>query len=163
MTNNIIQFDGKFNDLEDIKQLIIGNYDDKLIRLDDVATVYFWKAEEKVSAWYNSSLQWTNLKNAVFIWISKKNGTNAVNVVESIKEKIEEIKDKLPKNYIISEVQNLWEKAKTATNMLIINLFQSIIIVLLILTAVLWFRNAINVAISIPLTLSVVFTYSLIM
>lgn len=162
ITNNKIHFDWQFKDLEQIKNLVIWNYDGKLIKLNDVADVFFGKSEEIDSTRYYDSIENFEYWNTVFIWISKKDWTNSINVVSSIKKWLKDIENKLPKQYVISEVQDLGKKAKVATDMLIINLFQSIIIVLLVLTLVLWFRNAINVAISIPITLSIVFTYSFI-
>ena len=46
--------------------------------------------------------------------------------------------------------------------MLIINLFQSIFIIVIILSIFMGGSNALNTAISIPLTLSVIFLYALI-
>ncbi len=97
----------------------------------------------------------------VFIWFWKKIGSNSIFVTNDIKEKVEEIQKTLPENIKITIIQDEWQTAKDATNMLLINLVQSIAIVVFILTLSLWLRNALNTAISIPLTLSSVFAISL--
>ncbi len=157
-----VDFDWKLDDINSIKKLVVWNYNWKIVRLEDVAQIKLSVPEE-----LNSTRLWTNnlkniKKNVVFVWIAKKDWTNAVYVVNDIKKRLKLLKQELPSFYKIEEIQNLWKKAKDATDMLLVNLIQSIIIVLIVLTAILWFRNAINVAISIPLTLSVVFLFSLI-
>ncbi len=102
-----------------------------------------------------------NTKQTVFIGFWKKIGSNSIFVTNDIKEKIEKLKKQLPQNIKIETIQDEWETAKNATNMLLINLIQSIVIVVFILTLSLWLKNALNTAISIPLTLSSVFWISL--
>ncbi len=149
--NTKISLDWKFNELENVKKLKIQ--DD--ILLEDLWNIRYWINKLNKLSLYN----WNS---AVFLWFGKQVGSNWIFVTSDIKEKIEEIKKTLPKNIEINVIQDEWETAKNATNMLLTNLFQSIIIVVIILSLSLGFKNALNTAISIPLTLFSVFTISLI-
>lgn len=153
--NILIELDWKTENLEEIKKYIISNNDNNIVYLEDIAEIKVWtKRINKISTY-----DW---REAVLIWIWKAVGTNAVSVTENILKKVEKIKLELPKDIKMSVIQNEWETAKQATNMLIKNLFQSILIVFIVLSLSLWIKNALNTAISIPLTLFSVFTLALI-
>lgn len=72
-------------------------------------------------------------KETVLLGFGKKRGTNAVFITEKIQERIENIAKKLPKDVQIELIQNEGQTAKKATNMLLTNLFQSFIIVFIVL------------------------------
>lgn len=150
-----IQISSSLEDLEKYKKLIVLNKDEKIVYLEDVANIKYWINKIKKLSYFND-------KNAVFIWFWKKIWTNSVTVTSQIKQEIEEIKKNLPKNISVDIIQDEWQTAKKATDMLIINLIQSILIVLIVLTLSLWIRNALNTAISIPLTLFSIFIISFI-
>ncbi len=154
-----IYFDWKLHTVNDIKNLTISYYDWKPVFIWDIANVFQWEPEEKYT-----TVIWEKwkLKNTVFVWISKKTWKNAINVINKINKKLKEIKKTLPDNYKFTVIQDEWKISQNATNSLLINLIESIFIVLIVLTIILWFKNAINVAITIPLTLSVVFLFALI-
>jgi len=153
-----INIEWSLNTIDKIKKLIITN-NWKYIYLEDIATIYKWVSTKKYSTlWWN--LTWNY--QAVYIWVAKKKGTNAVSVVNNIEKELKKIEKQLPVWYSIKEVQNEGSVAKKTTNLLIINLFQSIFIIILILSIFMGTSNAINTAISIPLTLSVIFLYALI-
>lgn len=158
-----INFDGNLSDLEDIRHLVVGSFQWKNVYLEDIATITFAIPEELSSTWLrDKDLKIQYNKNTLFVGIAKKDGTNSVEVVRAIEKKISKLQQKLEGKYEITKVQDLGAKAEKATNMLLVNLIQSIIIVLIILTIILWFHNALNVAITIPLTLAVIFLYALV-
>ena len=156
-----ITLDGNMDEVEDINKLVIANNNWSIVYLWDVADVYKWYSDDDYYSYFNDSRN-GELKKTVYIWVAKKKWSNSVSVVEDLYNEIENIESDLPEYYEINIIQDEWKEAKTTTGMLLINLIQSIFIVIIILTIFLWFKNSLNVAISIPLTLSIIFLFILI-
>ncbi len=157
-----ITVDSSMADIEKIEKLIVGNYNGKPVYLEEIATIYQWISDVNHYVYMNTN-KYKDLTNAVFIWVAKKKWTNAVVVSNSIKKELESIKKDLPENYKIVEIDDQWKVASEATNGLLINLVQSIIIVFFVLLLYLGLKDAINNAFAIPLTLLLVFFVALIL
>jgi len=154
-----ISINGNLNTVAKVKKLLLSRYAGNPVYLEDVANISKWASNFHSQTIFVDD-SWA--QNTIYLGIAKKKWKNAVLVTEKAEKLLSEISQKLPSWYHISIIQDEWLTAKTTTNMLLINLIQSILIVVLILTVFLWFRNSINVAISIPLTLSVIFIFALI-
>ena len=153
-----IEATGKITKPSELKKLIVWNISWNIIYLEDVAKIRYWiKNLTSSSSFSSRDFSW----ETVFIWFWKQVWTNAVTVTDAISKKIEEVKKTLPKDIEIVEISNEWKKASNATNMLLINLVQSIIIVFFVLAFYLWAKDAFNTAVSIPLTLAFVFVLAL--
>lgn len=153
-----LETNGKVNDINALKKLIVSNINGKILYLEDIAELSY--GEKRVSNYSTFSSKDNFWKYWVFLWIWKQVGTNGVFVTNNIKKKMEEIKKELPKDIKIEIIQDEWSEAKKATDDLITDLIESIMIVVIILVLFLWFKNALNTATSIPLILSLVFLYS---
>lgn len=151
-----INVDGKLNTIPELQKTVIKNSFWESIYLWDIADIRYWI--NRINA--ESTTNW---EEAVLIGFWKQTWTNSVIVTNEIKDKIELLKKELPKNINIKTIQDEWKTAKEATNMLLINLMESILIVVVILGLALGFKNALNVTISIPLTLASVFVITLIL
>ena len=148
--------EAKVDSINDLKKLVISQVWDKVVYLEDISDIREGiKRINKLSV-YNSS-------EAVFLWVWKTAWTNSVFLTDTVLEKIENIKRTFPKNIELSVIQNEWDTARNATNMLLINLAQSVLIVFVVLALYLWRKDAFNTAVSIPLTLGLVFLLALIM
>jgi len=154
-----INIEWSLNSIEKVQKLLVWNSNETPIYLEDVANIYLWSSNTKYKT-IRSNLSWDY--EAVHIWIAKKKWTNAVFVVDNIKKELDKISEKLPVWYSVKEVQNEWKVAEITTNMLIVNLFQSVFIIVIVLSIFMWTNNALNTAVSIPLTLSIIFLYALI-
>jgi len=154
-----ISVEWSLNSIEKVKKLVVTYYKDSPVYIEDVATVYKWISKDEYSTYFASS---SGFYDAIYIGIAKQKWTNAVTVMKNLNKKINEIRLDLPNNYEIIEIQNEWKTAEITTNMLLINLIQSIIIIIIILSIFMGRKNALNTAISIPLTLSVIFLFALI-
>ena len=86
---------GKYQSIEDIKNLVVANIDGKMLRLYDVATVKDGWAEETVAADINAS-------PGVLIAIQKQSGTNTVAVADKVKEKMNHLQEILPEDIELS-------------------------------------------------------------
>ncbi|MDQ7008846.1 MAG: efflux RND transporter permease subunit [Candidatus Gracilibacteria bacterium] len=154
-----VETSGKIKTKEELKKLIIGNFNGNVIYLEDIAKIKLaTKRLDKLSNIYTKS----GATESVFLGVGKALGTNAVFVTNDVIEKLEQIKKELPKNIDIKIISNEGEKANNATNMLLVNLVQSILIVFGVLALYLGVKNAFNTAVSIPLTLGMVFVFALI-
>lgn len=149
----------KNNNIDTLKKLIISNNNWKIIYLEDVANFSYWeKKASNYSLYSDKNWLWNNF---VMFWIWKQVWVNWVFVTNEIKTKMEEIQKTLPKDVEIKILSDEWKEANNATSDLIKDLIESIIIVIVILILFLWWKNALNTATSIPLILSLVFLYAL--
>ncbi len=157
-----VETNWKIQNKEELNKLIIWNFNWNIVYLEDIAEIKLaTKRLDKISNIYtNTTGSWWEV--AVFLWVWKALWTNAVFVTNDVLEKLESIKRELPKNIKITVISNEWAKANQATNMLLMNLVQSVLIVFAVLALYLWAKNAFNTAISIPLTLWMVFLFALI-
>ncbi len=159
-----ITIDANLDSIGKLKKLIVWNYDNQPIYLEEVASVFRWVPSINQYTFVNSNIKqiWKD-KNAVFIGIAKKHWVNSVSLSNQISKKLKNIQKQLPSNYKIIKISDLWQVANNATNSLMINLLESIIIVFLVLLVYLWGKDAINNAFAIPLTLLTVFLIAFIL
>jgi len=158
-TRIFVETNWKIRDREELRKLIIWNYNWNIVYLEDIAEIKLaTKKIDKISNIYSWS--WSEI--SVFLWVWKALWTNAVFVTQNVLEKLEQVKKEIPNNIDIKVISNEWAKASNATNMLLINLVQSVLIVFAVLALYLWAKNAFNTAVSIPLTLWMVFVFALI-
>lgn len=80
---------GRFESVDDIKNVIIKNTKGKVIRLGDIATVADTIAERRGLARYDGM-------EAVTLEVRRQSGTNTVEVARTVKQKLEEINLQLP-------------------------------------------------------------------
>ncbi len=80
---------GRFESVDDIKNVIIENTKGKVIRLGDIATVADTIAERRGLARYDG-------REAVTLEVRRQSGTNTVEVAKAVKKKLEEINVLLP-------------------------------------------------------------------
>lgn len=147
-----ININWKIQDIKDLENIIISNINWNELYLKDIASIWFWIKDIK------SNIIYTNKNknyDSILIGFWKKKWSNSVNISNDIIKKINSIN--LPKDISLEIIQNEGETAHHATNMLLWNLFQSMIIVFFVLALYLWFKDAFNTAVSIPLSLWLVF------
>ncbi len=154
-----VEINWKFNNIEQLKKLVIQNINWNIVYLGDVAEIKYWiKRLNKTSTFYSKDSK----NNMILLGVWKAIWTNAVFVTKNVNKAVNNIKKQLPKDIKIDIIQNEWSKAQKATNMLLINLVESILIVFAVLALYLWAKDAFNTSVSIPLTLALVFVAALI-
>ncbi|GAB6045996.1 efflux RND transporter permease subunit [Caminibacter profundus] len=167
-----VEFDGFIKTIKDVENLVIANYMGRPIYIKDIARVedgvdfqnkhktYF----EAAKAFYEDSLiSEKEVKkfpvgerlNQVTIFIGKKRGSNAVFVANDVLKKVEELKKDLPKDVNIYVTRNDGQKANHAVNTLIEHLLISLVIIIILLIVMLGWREALIVAFTVPLILSI--------
>lgn len=166
-----LEFDGFINSVKDVKNLVVADYMGRPIYIKDIAKVkdgvdfqhkhktYF----EGGRAFYSDPLIDKSINkfpvgqklNQVTIFIGKKRGTNAVFVARDVIAKAKELEKTLPKDVKIFVTRNDGKKANHAVNELIDHLLISLAVIVVLLVLMLGWKEALIVAFTVPLILSV--------
>ncbi len=85
----LIRLVQEYEDLDDIKKTVVSNREGNLIYLEDVATIDASGEESRSEYRYNG-------ETAIAIQVLKRDDANTVEVVDRLKEKIEELKNTYP-------------------------------------------------------------------
>ncbi|ADO46091.1 acriflavin resistance protein [Hydrogenobacter thermophilus TK-6] len=151
---------------EDVENILISVVDGKPVYLRDVATVvdgpseikdyvlmgFGPKAEEKGI----QGVKEGELYPAVTIAVSKRKGTNAVNVAQEVLKLVDHLKGNvIPKDVNITVTRNYGETAKEKADELLEHLFIATFSVILLIAVALGIREAAVVGVAVPITLAI--------
>jgi len=158
-----VEFDGFIKSTKDVENLVVANYMGRPIYVKDIAKVEDGvDFQNKHETYFEAGKAFEENKdiigeklNQVTIFIGKKRGTNAVFVANDVIKKAEELKKTLPKDVDIFVTRNDGKKANHAVNELIYHLLISLGIIVILLIIMLGWREALIVAFTVPLILSV--------
>jgi len=157
-----VEFDGFIDSVKDVENLIVANYMGRPIYVKDIAKVEDGiDFQNKKKTYFEAGKAFEDKKiigeklNQVTIYIGKKRGTNAVFVARDVIKKANELKKILPKDAEIFVTRNDGHKANHAVNELIEHLLISLAIIVILLIVMLGWREALIVAFTVPLILSV--------
>jgi len=147
---------------EDIENLVVSVQDGRVVYLRDVAKVIDGPAEIKdyVLIGFGPAAELQEepgeLFPAVTIAVSKRKGTNAVDVAHEVIELVEHAKGKIvPADLNITITRNYGETAKEKANELLKHLMIATFSVILLIAVALGVREAFVVGIAVPVTLSI--------
>lgn len=148
-----IRVPGELKDVEEIKNSIVASTPKGLIRVKDVANV-FWGGKEL------DQFALLDGKYMVFMMIQKQSGSNTVEVASAINKKIAEMKGKLPHGL---ELSTIMDSSVFIKNM-VANLSQAVyyggfFVLLVVIFFLRRFRSSIIVALSIPASLVIAFAF----
>ncbi|MCG8539981.1 MAG: efflux RND transporter permease subunit [Clostridia bacterium] len=148
-----VQTSGTYRDIEDIQNTIISISRDtgEVLRLDDIARVYYSLEESKHKIKHNSS-------KAILLAGYFKEGRNIVNIGKRVEGKIEEIKDELPKDIQFNEVLYQPRDVGKSVNDFIRNLLLGMILVVIVSFLSMGIKNSVIVSTAIPLTVLITFS-----
>ncbi|KPA09619.1 multidrug transporter AcrB [Candidatus Magnetomorum sp. HK-1] len=148
----------------DVKNLIVGVHDGRPIYLRDLSQVIdgpqeannysriaFSHYSRKKNRMENSPISYP----AVTLGLAKKKGTNAVYVANDILAKLEELKKNvIPSDVKVEITRNYGATAQQKVNELLSSLFFAIVTVVALLAVVLGWREALVVAVAVPISFS---------
>ncbi|HQJ60008.1 MAG TPA: efflux RND transporter permease subunit, partial [bacterium] len=148
-----IRVPGEYSNIDEVAETIVASTPSGLIRIKDVARV-FWGSED--------SRQF-GLKNGeymAFLMVQKQSGANTVAIAKAVKNKIEEIKPRLPDGF---EVDVLLDRSDFIVNM-VGNLSDSVFtagffVILVVVFFLRRFRSSFIVLLSIPAPLIIAFAF----
>ncbi len=93
-TEMLVRTMGRFENLDDIKSVIVKNNEGKVIRLKDIANVLDTVAERR-------SLSRFNHREAVTLQVKRQSGANTVETAQKVTESLNEINNLLPTGVIV--------------------------------------------------------------
>ena len=139
-----------FESLEDIEGLIITASKSGVVKLKDVANIYFKEDDDAKKIYSNG-------KNAVVLAAYFKTNNNIVLLGNEIDEVINMTKNKAAEEISIDKITFQPEDVKTALDDFILNLFEGVLFVIIIVLIGMGIRNALIVSVSLPLTIFATF------
>lgn len=151
------------NNIEDVKNIVVGVHDNKPVFLKNIARVQD-TPEEPDSYVFMGTKGDSEQYEAVTIALAKKKGTNATDVSNRAIDKIEKLKGNLfPSDVEVTVTRNYGETAKEKGDELLTSMIMATMVVVIVIMAALGRREAIVVAVAIPVTiaLTMFFTYFL--
>ncbi len=151
---------------EDVENIVVGVFNSRPVYMKDIATVIDGPSEIKDYVLMGFGPQHKEkgiegvkpgeLYPAVTIAISKRVGTNAVEVAKEVLDLVEHLKGKIiPKDLNVTITRNYGETAKEKANTLIKKLIIATFSVILLIAVALGFKEAIVVGIAVPVTLAI--------
>jgi multidrug efflux pump subunit AcrB len=155
--NYLLYLDNQYQDISEIEEQVIAVREERQIILKDIATVSDGLENRESFAFFGTKKD-KKVYEQVALFIAKKKGENAVTISDNIIAKFEEIKKGIvPEGVNTYVTRNSGEVAMDAVMSLVNNLWQAVLIVIIVLFLFLGKREALIVAITIPLTISAVF------
>ena len=149
---------------EDAASLVVGVFDNRPVYLRDVADILDGPQEPQSYSrigFSNAYLTKIGQENAapsrpaVTLAISKKKGVNAVAVAEAVLKRVEQLRaEVLPQGVSITVTRDYGETAQAKVNELLSSLLFAIITVVALLAFALGWREALVVALAVPMSFS---------
>lgn len=142
---------GLFESLKDIENTVIGGGEEGLsfVKLKDVASVYIEDTDEK---YY---LQ--DGRESVLLVGKFAEGKNAVNIGKVLRKEIEALKEELPQELIFHEVMYAPEDINDNINNFLINLVESILLIMVVVMIGVRMRNALVISTALPMSILITF------
>ncbi len=146
-----VRVPGRYTSLEELRRTVIGSYQGRPVRLEDVATVEDGFKPEDLAAWEGK-------RRAIVLMIQKQTGKNTVAVVEAVKERIRKIQAQMPSDVAIKVMIDNANNIVTNVRNLRLSLIMGICLVILVTLFFLrQLRSALIVALAIPFSLIISF------
>ncbi|MBN1300444.1 MAG: efflux RND transporter permease subunit [Melioribacteraceae bacterium] len=146
----LVRVPGEFDKPYIINDLIVKIKDGKPIYMKDVADVQYSFQER-------NSYARLNRIDCVTVSVSKRLGSNIIDIANEVKQVINDYKNRLPGTIEFSITVDQSQDIKRSVRNLENNIFSGLLLVLLVLFTLLGLRNAFFVAIAIPLSMLISF------
>lgn len=145
---------GEYESIEDIKKTVVGTTSDyKAVYLEDIAHITFGPGETKTISKIVGN-------EGLVIVVQKQSNTNTIDVVNGVKEKIDEAMEIYPEGTRIDLLYDTSEDIKGSINNLLTTvLYAFAFVVLIVLLFLRNFRGSLIIAIAIPFSLILAFVY----
>ena len=141
-----VRIDAKTKKIEDLENVLIRtNFEGKKIYLKDVATVVDDSEEKEAYTKING-------KEATLLSIKKQGGIDTIMLAKSVKNKIEEVQEKMNSKFEAIYFVNAAEDVENKFNIVVSNVISGVLIILVFLLAFLPGKTGIMTTISMPIT-----------
>ncbi|MDY6934216.1 MAG: efflux RND transporter permease subunit [Spirochaetota bacterium] len=149
-----VRIPARFKTVEDIKNTVVGNFKGRIIYLRDVATVTDSFAPVEMNAWEDVGVK------SMIMMVQKQSGKNAVEVIDGVKERLNQIKHRLPDDVKIQIAIDNSKQIRNAINNLRNTLFAGLFLVIVVTIIFLRrLRTAGIVSLVIPFSIIVAFIF----
>ncbi len=148
---------GKFESLEEIKNIVVSANEDYIItRLSDIADISMEVPDDQGYYIYNDS-------RSTVLAVYFQEGLNVVSLGDEINRTIDDYNASLPEGIAVNKVFLQPDEVQDSINSFVINLIESIILVVIVIMIGMNFRNALVVSFAIPLAIFASFVCTYIM
>ncbi len=138
-------------DEEDVKNVLISTSDGKTIRIGDIATVKRTFAEPQKNGFY------VNNNPAIAICIAMEKNAVVPDVGKAVDQKLAEVMKKVPVGIKTDKIFFQPDKVSEAISGFMVNLLESVLIVILVLIFAMGFRSGLIIGFGLILTICVSF------
>lgn len=157
----IVETGNFFKSAEDVGNVVVGVFGERPVFLKDVSTIADG-AEEPADyvmfghgAGEKTEQKTSGVEPAVTLAVSKRKGTNAIEIAHKVLEKVEAQKGVfIPNNVRVTTTRNYGETAAEKSNELLLHMLVAIVSVSILIMFALGFRESGIVATAIPVTLA---------
>jgi len=145
-----VRIPGEFGTPMEIREIVLTTRDGKPVYVTDVANI--------VDTYKDStSLSRLNGKECVSVAVTKRSGENVIQIVESVKALVEEIRPTLAKGVILSVANDMSSTVKILVSDLENNILTGFILITGVVLLFMGFRNALFVAMAVPMSMCISF------
>lgn len=142
-----------FGSIEDIENTVVTAWQNKVIRIKDIAVVKQQMQEKRETVRMKG-------ESAVGIFVQKQAGANILEVVEAVREEMELLKPMLPDDVVTTELMDNSEMVTaTLDNLFTTILFAGLFVVIVVVIFLRRFRSSLIVILTIPFSLIVAFIF----
>ena len=157
-----VRVGGFLKTLEDVKRVVLGNFNNRPVYVEDVAIVLDGPAEPDQYVFFGTGpdakdkqIKAHGTFPAVTLSVAKRKGTNAIDVAERVLHRMEKMRgSKIPDNIHMTITRNYGETAEEKSNELLYHMAIAVLSVTLLIWLTLGRREAGVVAMAIPVTLA---------
>jgi len=152
-TKTVVETDSFIRSIDDLKNVVVGISGGYPVTLKDVAEVLDGPDESEQEVLTSQSA--TLPQPAVTLAVSKRRGANATRVAEEVMKRVDHTRQTLLPNVLeIHVTRNYGETAKQKSDELLYHMLLATLSVTLLIALVLGVREALVVAVAIPVTLA---------
>ncbi len=143
---------GEFTNMDQIRDIVVKNIDQKEVRLGDIATVdYAYKEPDSFAREYG--------KPVVMLDVIKRAGENLLSASDGIQQILKEDRGRvLPQDLYISVTGDQSDNTRTSVDELMNHIILGVLLVISVLMLFLGLRNALFVGLAIPMSMFISFT-----
>jgi len=152
---------GKFESVEDLRNLIVDNPQGHFVKLSDVADVHDGIKEQRSLARLGIRTDGEfDLRRAISLDIITQSGENVVEVADNIKEELDELRKEMPPDITIKIVRDNSLFTRDAVHDVVLNLiYGGILAIFVVFLFLANLRSTIITAIAIPVSIISTFTF----
>ena len=149
----LIESGGFITSAAEAGQVVVGVYEGRPVYLRDVAEIV--DGPEEPRSYVFQAERGQGIEPAVTLSVAKQPGANAVDVVQAVMRKVDEVRGRiLPGDVRVTVTRDYGETASEKSNELLFHMAIAVVSVSLLVMFVLGWRESIVVAIAIPSTLA---------